>query len=89
MTSVSILSFLGTMNAFRLNEYLYYQLSPFPPASLRPGTFFEKRTDLSLLRQFEIMQETMRPSISKQSHEHKVYNINLLKQTLGDVVCNE
>ena len=26
---------------------------------------------------------------NKQSKEHRVYNINLLKETLGDDVCNE
>jgi len=27
--------------------------------------------------------------VNKQSKEHKVYNINLLKQALGHDVCNE
>ena len=30
-----------------------------------------------------------RSDANKQSNEHKVYNINLLKETLGDNVCNE
>ena len=30
-----------------------------------------------------------RTDANKQSKEHRVYNINLLKETLGDDVCNE
>ena len=30
-----------------------------------------------------------RSDINKQSKEHKVYNINLLKEHLGDAVCNQ
>ena len=30
-----------------------------------------------------------RSDANKQSKEHRVYNINLLKETLGDDVCNE
>ena len=30
-----------------------------------------------------------RSDANKQSQEHRVYNINLLKETLGDDVCNE
>ena len=41
-----------------LGEVLSYELSPFPPALFEAETFFEKRTSLNLLRQFEIMQHT-------------------------------
>ena len=30
-----------------------------------------------------------RSDANKQSKEHRVYTINLLKETLGDDVCNE
>ena len=43
-----------------LEEVFTYELSPYPPAlfETRPRTFFEKQTNLSLLRQFETMLRT-------------------------------
>ena len=71
-----------------LDEVLSYELSPFPPALFRLGTFFEKRTNLNLLRQFEIMLQTYHVTPTS-SQKNTKYNINLLKETLGDDVCHE
>ena len=56
-------------------------------------TLFGEDTDLPILllhyprTDNEIIY--FRSNGNKQSKEHRVYNINLLKETLGDDVCNE